>query len=86
MRHRVCVRFDGEVFVDTPDHLSEKDAKMLAEKIAAARILATVENPDAPEDVACEEWLDECPAGKEQDWDDTTIGDVSGIWTSGEAH
>ena len=56
----VHVNFIGEVRVVVPDHLSADDSSLLAEKLALARILATCDNPDAPEDDACCEYAEEC--------------------------
>jgi hypothetical protein len=45
----VPVQFDGPITVAVPDHLSASDARLLAETLALARILATCDDPDAPE-------------------------------------
>ena len=52
-----------------PDRLSPSDAKLLATKMALARILATSDNPDAPEDDAFSDYANECSdhAGKTAD-------------------
>ena len=69
----VPVQFTGVVTVQVPDRLSPADAKLLATKLALARILATIDNPDAPEDDAYEDYADECSAlawkTAEADWD-----------------
>ena len=52
------MQFTGTVLV--PDHLSTGDARLLANKLALARILATIDNPDAPDDDACEDYIEEC--------------------------
>jgi hypothetical protein len=81
----VPVQFSGIVTVKVPDHLSDADAKLLAGKLALARILATSDNPDAPEDDACEEYADECSAlgqpTAEQDWDQCEVSGVGGQWS-----
>ena len=80
----VSVNFIGEVGVVVPDHLSAHDAKLLAEKLALARIVATCDNPDAPEDDACCEYAEECSdtaqATAEEDWDACEVETVSGAW------
>lgn len=80
----VPVQFSGVVTVKVPDHLSDADAKLLAGKVALARILATCDNPDAPEDDACEDYEGECSAlaqaSAEQDWDQSEISGVGGQW------
>jgi len=84
MRLKVLVQFSGVVSVAVPDHLSADDSSLLAEKLALARILATCDNPDAPEDDACCEYAEECSdtaqATAEEDWDACEITGVSGAW------
>jgi hypothetical protein len=80
----VPVQFTGTVTVLVPDHLSTHDARLLANKLALARILATTDNPDAPEDDACQDYAEEC-SGKaqgtaEEDWDSCEVQGVSGKW------
>jgi hypothetical protein len=69
----VPVQFTGVVSVMVPDRLSTADAKLLATKLALARILATTDNPDAPEDDAFTDYGDECSSlawkTREADWD-----------------
>ena len=79
----VPVQFTGVVTVTVPDHLSDSDAKLLAGKLALARILATCDNPDAPEDDACQDYAEECSAQAtaEQDWDQSEISGVGGQWS-----
>ena len=81
----VPVQFSGVVTVKVPDHLSDADAKLLAGKVALTRILATCDNPDAPEDDACDDYADECSAlaqaTAEQDWDQSEISGVGGQWS-----
>jgi hypothetical protein len=80
----IPVQFTGTVSVQVPDRLSISDAKLLATKLVLARILATTDNPDAPEDDALSDYADECShqARKtaEQDWDRCEISGVSGSW------
>jgi hypothetical protein len=78
----VPVRFTGTVTVLVPDHLSAADARLLAKKLALARILATTDNPDAPEDDACGDYIEECSAKAtaEQDWDLCDVQGVGGKW------
>jgi hypothetical protein len=80
----VRVKFEGEVEVQLPDHMPDNDASILAEKLALARILATTDNPDAPEDAACDEYLQEGSVhASEADWDETNIVGVNGSWILG---
>lgn len=85
-RLEVPVVFTGCVSVEVPAHLSIRDAEKLATKVAAARILATDVNPDAPEDVACDEYGEECSAKAkktfEADWDACKTTGVGGDWTA----
>ena len=78
----VPVQFTGTVTVMVPDHLSTHDARLLANKLALARILATTDNPDAPEEDACEDYAQECSANAtaEEDWDSCEVQGVSGKW------
>ena len=73
--------FTGTVSVEVPDHLSATDAKLIATKFALAR-LATCDNPDAPEEDACDEYADQCsdPALEtaESDWDHKSSGSAVG--------
>lgn len=81
----VPVQFTGVVTVLVPKHLSAADAKLLANKVALARILATCDNSDAPEDAACMDYLEECSDNAqptaEKDWDRSRIHGVGGEWT-----
>ena len=58
------------------------DSKLLAGKLALARILATTENPDAPEEDACEDYAEGCSAKPtaEEDWECCKIEGVGGTW------
>jgi len=82
----VPVQFTGTVTVQVPDRLSPTDAKLLATKLALARILATTDNPDAPEDDAFSNYTDECSdlarMTTEDDWDQCEAQGVSGSWTT----
>lgn len=82
MQVDIQVRFDGTISVEVPDHLSESDAKLLARHVALSRLLATTDNPDAPEDAACEEYAERCdqPETAESDWDECGIYAVEGSW------
>jgi hypothetical protein len=84
----VPVQFTGVVSVMVPDRLPPADAKLLATKLALARILATTENPDAPEEDAFADYADECSAQAwntaEADWDRCEVSGVSGQWTTTE--
>ena len=77
----VNLEFRGTATVLVPEHLSESDQRVLANKLATAQILATFENPDCGEclDIACDEFIEE--TGKsEEDWDSSMVEDVSGTW------
>jgi hypothetical protein len=83
MKERIVrLRFDGEVKVVVPDHLSDADADILAEKLALAKIVATTDNADGPEEDACDEYLDEA-SGKatEEDWDASSCESIGGCWS-----
>ncbi len=80
----IPVQFSGVVAVVVPDHLSSTDAKLLATKLALARILATTDNPDAPVDDALSDYTEECSdearATAEEDWDRCEVQGVAGQW------
>ena len=82
----IPVQFTGVVRVEVPNHLSRTDAKLLATKLALARILATTDNPDAPEDDVFSDYADECSdlaqETAEDDWDRSEVKSVSGSWTA----
>lgn len=82
----VPVQFTGVVTVQVPDRLLPTDAKLLATTLALARILATTDNPDSPEDSAYEDYAEKCSAQAwqtaEADWDRCEISGVSGQWTT----
>ena len=81
----VPLQFTGVVSVTVPDHLSTADAKLLAEKAALCRILATCDNSDAPDEEAYCDYAEECSdtaqATAEHDWDSSRIIGVGGQWT-----
>ena len=82
----VPVQFAGTVSIQVPDRLSADDAKLLATKLALARILATTDNPDAPEDDAYSDYAEKCSSlawkTAEADWDRCEVQGVSGQWTT----
>ena len=84
----IPVQFTGSVEVSVPDRLSDKDARRLAEKLALAQIVATTDNPDAPEEDAFDEYKDQCsPKARpnaEEDWDASVADGVNGTWKLGE--
>jgi len=80
----VPVAFTGAVEVEVPASVPQERREALARKVALARVLATTENPDAPEDDACTEYgaefgLGEATAGR--DWDGCVTAGVSGKWS-----
>jgi hypothetical protein len=82
----VPVSFTGAVEVEVPAGVPTKRREALARKVALARLLATTENPDAPEEDACAEYrsefkLSEATAGR--DWDGCRTTGASGRWSLG---
>jgi hypothetical protein len=80
----VPVTFTGTVEVEVPADVPPERREALVRKFALARVLATTENPDAPEDDACGEYekefrLDGDAAGR--DWDGCLTTGVSGGWS-----
>jgi hypothetical protein len=85
MTFDVNVVFTGTVQVLVPKSVPKERRADLAEKKALAVVLATLDNPDAPEDDACAEYqenncLTDAKANKE--WDATQCDNVCGSWTS----
>ena len=80
----VPVSFTGTVETEVPADVPAERRESLARKVALARILATVENPDAPEDDARAEYEAEFGLGEdvaESDWDGCLTTGVSGKWS-----
>ena len=80
----VPVAFTGTVEVEVPAHIPQERREALARKVALARVLATTENPDAPEDDACAEYAEEFKLGEAtagRDWDACVTAGVSGKWS-----
>ena len=82
----IPIQFFGTVSVLVPDRLCGTDAILLATKLVLSRIVATADNPDAPEDDACGDYAKECSEQSrntaESDWDQGTISGIGGRWTS----
>jgi len=75
----VQVHFQGTVRVQVASHLDPQTRQQLAALKARALLLATVENPDAPEAEACEQFVAET-SGRAEDWDAAVVQDCSGHW------
>ena len=89
MQFEVPVKYEGVVTVIVPDgELDEYAQRRLARQIALARIVATVTNPDAPDDDAFEELWAEMETEEEAPdydeladaWDNTDVGATFGDW------
>jgi hypothetical protein len=81
----VPVTFHGVVSIDVPASIPPDRRKALAGKVALARVIATVENPDAPEEDACQGYAEEFELpGKqaEEDWDSCMHVSMGGHWAS----
>ncbi len=80
----VPVSFTGAVEMEVPAGVPQDRREALARKVALARILATTENPDAPEDDACADYEEEFGLGEAtagQEWDGCETKGVSGNWS-----
>jgi hypothetical protein len=80
----VPVAFTGAVEVEVPTRVPAKRRCALARKVALARLLATTDNPDAPEEDACDEYRNEFKLGEAtagRDWDGCKTTGASGRWT-----
>lgn len=85
MKIQVEVIFRGSVIVDVPRKALGTEA--LAERFVLAKLLATNDNSDAPEETALEDYCDEVGPLSERDailaedfWDRTKIIDICGTW------
>ncbi len=79
----VPVVFNGTVSVQIPETVPEDRRRCLAEKAAISRAVATVDNPDAPDEDACAEYADEFELGETEagkDWDSLRVLSVEGDW------
>jgi|JI9StandDraft_1071089.scaffolds.fasta_scaffold289956_2 hypothetical protein len=82
----VPVRFTGTVSVVVPDSLDDNAARLLAEKVAIAQMLATADNEDCGEALfaACNEFFTESGLVVEEEasaiFDAAEITDVAGTW------
>jgi len=72
----VPINFSGHVTVDVPGHLSRPMAVELAHAVALSKIVASLENPDAPDDQAFED-----VSVSEEDWDKSTANNIFGVWS-----
>lgn len=81
----VGVAFQGTIRVSVPANLAENDARLLAEHVALSRVLATTENPDAPDDEAFADYQEACSAqaakNAEENWDAVSAAEPSGAWS-----
>ena len=80
---RVPVRFSGVVTVRVPQGIPEDFRRLAAENWALAQVLATLENPDAPQVEAYEQYLRDGGEAVGSDWDRLT-GSVCGDWEVGQ--
>lgn len=79
----VPVTFSGTVEVNVPDDTPPQYAKAMAQKVALSHILATTENPDAPDEEAFEEMVEETEWDEDDAgsyWDAVICSGVSGCW------
>lgn len=84
----VPVRFDGTVTVNLPDNLEHAHAQVLAKNFALSRIIATADNPDAPDDYAFDTFQETTglpEAEAEAAWDAATAEVDGGNWVHGSA-
>jgi len=80
---RVPLVFRGEMEVRVPLGVPAERRKILARKLAVARVVALDDNWDGPEDAACQEYQEECKiqeATAEADWDSVETAGVTGKW------
>ena len=83
MIHKVKVTFHGVVEVEVNSLTSTANIQALAEKLALSRILATTDNPDAPDDEAFDEFVEETEIPEDiagEAWDNAILNGISGTW------
>jgi hypothetical protein len=82
----VPITFKGELTVSVPRRMKPGDAQLLAEKLALSRVVASFDNPDAPDEDAFYAYLDGCstPLNADADWDASKVTGVSGVFKSGD--
>lgn len=81
---RVDVLFRGVVEVCVPLLVPSNRRRALAEKLAICRLLATTDNPDAPEDAACDEYSEVFGLTDEEatfEWNTADVESVTGTWS-----
>ena len=82
-KYVINVEFMGTVEVEVPSNIPAERRRALASKVALARILATTDNPEAPEAEACDEYEEEFSLREEtagRDWDRCNIVGTGGVW------
>jgi hypothetical protein len=83
MKIDIKVAFTGVVRVVVPD--DAYNPYTLAEKLALCKVVASVENPDSPDDQACNEYAKEAGGlliKAEEAWDASYVDGLSGVWVS----
>ena len=80
----VPVDFHGTVQVEIPEDVPESERLVLAAAKATAAVLATVDNPDAPEGEAFDDYKASArqPERAAANWDASKVLDVCGEWTT----
>ena len=83
MKINVDVTFNGTVAVEVPDSIPLSQQLALAQHITLSRVVATTDNPDAPDEDACDDLarmlkLTDDAAGEL--WDKVQFAGTSGSW------
>lgn len=81
----VPVVFNGVVKVEVPDTVPADQRQSLAEVYALSKVLATTNNPDAPDDYACNQYAEEFGLSEDvagEHYDAVTDDGVVGDWTT----
>lgn len=90
----VPVKFNGSVTVEVHDNgLETWQVRRLAEQMAVSRVIASLDNPDAPDLAAFEDLVedlnDSCvipEAVLENAWDNSLVTDVAGYWAADDTY
>jgi hypothetical protein len=81
----VPIQFTGNVEVEVPNHLKLADKIEMARLIALARIVATTDNPDAPEEDAFDDYQEAGGKATGDEWDNAKTSH-GGMWHAGPPH
>lgn len=80
---QVQLTFSGTATICVPSSVPPEHRQHLAECYALALVQATLDNPDAPEHEACDEYARKCRLNElvaQRQWDKTHDEGIAGTW------